>query len=326
MCSILSSLTSAVEWLTNYIKNNQQSIDPTIRLKIQDVYDRERLNNPFKRFVLFLSGISLLGSSWHLLASFCRSYRHTMWTTCTKWSLIPSMTSFGFVYLKSSFPIKIWWHWINFKNSSTTKEVSSSERSSPSFIDGSIRWQSRSLQWKTRPICHVSFLDWPIRNSHRPVESDRTISLPCCSSSDLSPWQSIALNSLEIRQSDVWVIGRQRERGLSSLLLVIVTATLATEDPLKSINYQRLLTAYTEKCRYDSELWQIVNYFYLLKQIRQKDGENCFIESLAVVLTKSNDNDIENLLERLFGVSRQGVLTEVSSSLYPSPSLTCSSF
>ena len=88
--------------------------------------------------------------------------------------------------------------------------------------------------------------------------------------------------------------------------------TLATEDPLKSLNYQRLLTAYTEKCRYDSELWQIVNYFYLLKQIRQKDGENCFIESLAVLLTKSNENDIDNLLERLFGVSRQGVLAEVS--------------
>jgi len=44
-----SSLTSVVEWLNNYIKNNNQSIDPTIRLKIQDVYDREHLTNPFKR-------------------------------------------------------------------------------------------------------------------------------------------------------------------------------------------------------------------------------------------------------------------------------------
>ncbi len=43
------SLTSVVEWLNNYIKNNNQSIDPTIRLKIQDVYDREHLTNPFKR-------------------------------------------------------------------------------------------------------------------------------------------------------------------------------------------------------------------------------------------------------------------------------------
>ena len=91
-----------------------------------------------------------------------------------------------------------------------------------------------------------------------------------------------------------------------------VTTILITEDPLKSINYQRLLTTYTEKCRYDSELWQIVNYFYLLKQIRQKDGENCFIESLAILLIKLNDNDVDNLLERLFGVNRQGVLTEVS--------------
>ncbi|CAF1675190.1 unnamed protein product, partial [Adineta ricciae] len=41
-------LTSAVEWLTNYIKNDNQSIDPTIRLKIQDVYDREHSTNPFK--------------------------------------------------------------------------------------------------------------------------------------------------------------------------------------------------------------------------------------------------------------------------------------
>ncbi len=95
-----------------------------------------------------------------------------------------------------------------------------------------------------------------------------------------------------------------------SLFLYLVTTTLITEDPLKSLNYQRLLTNYTEKCRYDSELWQIVNYFYLLKQIRQKDGENCFIESLAILLTKLNDNDIDNLLERLFGVNRQGVLTE----------------
>jgi hypothetical protein len=43
------SLTNAVEWLTNYIKNNNQSIDQTIRLKIQDVYDREHRTNPFKR-------------------------------------------------------------------------------------------------------------------------------------------------------------------------------------------------------------------------------------------------------------------------------------
>jgi len=91
----------------------------------------------------------------------------------------------------------------------------------------------------------------------------------------------------------------------------LVTAALINEDPLKSLNYQRLLTTYTEKCRYDSELWQIVNYFYLLKQIRQKDGENCFIESLAVLLLKLNESDIDNLLERLFGVNRQGVLTEV---------------
>jgi hypothetical protein len=48
------SLTSAVEWLTNYIKNNNQSIDPTIRLKIQDVYDREHLTNPFKRLIFIL--------------------------------------------------------------------------------------------------------------------------------------------------------------------------------------------------------------------------------------------------------------------------------
>jgi hypothetical protein len=90
-----------------------------------------------------------------------------------------------------------------------------------------------------------------------------------------------------------------------------VTTVLASEDPLKSINYQRLLTSYTEKCRYYSELWQIVNYFYLLKQIRQKDGENCFVESLAMLLIKSNDTDIDNLLERLFGVNRQGVITDV---------------
>lgn len=94
---------------------------------------------------------------------------------------------------------------------------------------------------------------------------------------------------------------------------------MITEDPLKSINYQRLLTTYTEKCRYDSELWQMVNYFYLLKQIRQKDGENCFIESLAVLLIKLNENDIDNLLERLFGTNRQGVYTEVKySTLYKS--------
>ena len=43
------SLTTAVEWLTNYMKNNTQSIDPTIRLKIQDVYEREHRTNPFKR-------------------------------------------------------------------------------------------------------------------------------------------------------------------------------------------------------------------------------------------------------------------------------------
>ncbi len=72
------------------------------------------------------------------------------------------------------------------------------------------------------------------------------------------------------------------------------------------------MTNYTEKCRYDSELWQIINYFYLLKQIRQKDGENCFIESLAILLIKLNDNDIDNLLERLFGVNRQGIITEVN--------------
>ena len=94
-----------------------------------------------------------------------------------------------------------------------------------------------------------------------------------------------------------------------------MTTTLPSEDPLKSINYQRLLTTYTEKCRYDSELWQIVNYFYLLKQIRQKDGENCFIESLAMLLIKSNDNDIDNLLERLFGVNRLGAITEVRRAL-----------
>lgn len=91
----------------------------------------------------------------------------------------------------------------------------------------------------------------------------------------------------------------------------LVTTVLSGEDPLKSLNYQRLITSYTEKCRYDSELWQIVNYFYLLKQIRQKDGENCFIESLAALLLKSNETDLDNLLERLFGMNKQGILTEV---------------
>lgn len=100
----------------------------------------------------------------------------------------------------------------------------------------------------------------------------------------------------------------------TSFSVRLVTTTSTTEDPLKSINYQRLLTNYTEKCRHDTELWQIVNYFYLLKQIRQKDGENCFIESLAILLTKSNENDVDNLLERLFGVNRQGALTEVNRS------------
>jgi hypothetical protein len=90
-----------------------------------------------------------------------------------------------------------------------------------------------------------------------------------------------------------------------------VITTLPSEDPLKSINYQRLISSYTEKCRYDTELWQIVNYFYLLKQIRQKDGENCFIESMAMLLVKSNEQELENLLERLFGVNRQGVFAEV---------------
>lgn len=46
------SLTSVVEWLNSYIKNHHQSIDSTIRLKIQDVYDRERMTNPFKSLVL----------------------------------------------------------------------------------------------------------------------------------------------------------------------------------------------------------------------------------------------------------------------------------
>ena len=46
---ILSSLTSAVEWLSNYMKNNSQSVDAAIRLKIQDLYDREHLLDPFKR-------------------------------------------------------------------------------------------------------------------------------------------------------------------------------------------------------------------------------------------------------------------------------------
>ena len=91
-----------------------------------------------------------------------------------------------------------------------------------------------------------------------------------------------------------------------------MTAAQLTEDPLKSINYQRLLTTYTEKCRLDTELWQIVNYFYLLKQIRQKDSENCFIESLGILLIKSHEQDIDNLLERLFGVNRQSVFTEVN--------------
>lgn len=50
--SFLSSLTSVVEWLNSYMKNKHQSIDPALRLKIQDIYDRERLSNPFKSLVL----------------------------------------------------------------------------------------------------------------------------------------------------------------------------------------------------------------------------------------------------------------------------------
>jgi hypothetical protein len=68
------SLTSAVEWLTNYIKNNNQSIDPTIRLKIQDVYDREHRSNPFKR----LRNARFYISHNYILVSYYPFFRHMM--------------------------------------------------------------------------------------------------------------------------------------------------------------------------------------------------------------------------------------------------------
>ncbi|CAF0769853.1 unnamed protein product [Rotaria sordida] len=249
-------LTSATEWLNNYIKNNNQSIDPTIRLKIQDVYDREHLTNPFKSIVL------------SILSAYDVNNMHEL--------IINSIDDLLWLRLSQ----------IVFPNQDL---MTLNKLQKLVYNEGN---ENRSL-FNEKPVQYAICLLLT-------GQFETAIDL---------------LNQIEQFRCHAVHIGiylhecRLLSIALKSDSPMLIT-TLTTEDPLKSINYQRLLTTYTEKCRYDSELWQIINYFYLLKQIKQKDGENCFIESLAILLIKLNDNDIDNLLERLFGINRQGIFTE----------------
>ncbi|CAF0788532.1 unnamed protein product [Adineta ricciae] len=249
-------LTSAVEWLTNYIKNDNQSIDPTIRLKIQDVYDREHSTNPFKSVVLSILSAYDVNNMHELIIN---SIDDLLWLRLSQ-IVFPNQDLMSLNKLQK-----------------LVYNEGSANRSS---------FNEKPIQFAMCLLLTGQF--------------ETAIDL---------------LNQIEQFRCHAVHIGifLHESRLLSTASksnspMLITTSTV--EDPLKSINYQRLLTSYTEKCRYDTELWQIVNYFYLLKQIRQKDGENCFIESLAVLLLKLDENDLDNLLERLFGMNRQGVPTE----------------
>ncbi|CAF1137644.1 unnamed protein product [Rotaria magnacalcarata] len=249
-------LTSVVEWLNNYLKNNNQSIDPTIRLKIQDVYDREHLTNPFKSIVLSILSAYDVNNMHELIIS---SIDDLLWLRLSQ-IVLPHQDLMTLNKLQ-----KLVYNEGNENRSSFNEKPV--QYAMCLLLTGQFETAIDLLNQIEQFRCHAV---------HIGIYLHECRLLSTASKSD-SP---------------------------------MLTATLITVDPLKSINYQRLLTNYTEKCRYDSELWQIVNYFYLLKQIRQKDGENCFIESLAVLLVKLNENDTDNLLERLFGTNRQGVFTE----------------
>ncbi|CAF4529348.1 unnamed protein product, partial [Rotaria socialis] len=249
-------LTSVVEWLNNYLKNNNQSIDPTIRLKIQDVYDREHLTNPFKSIVLSILSAYDVNNMHELIIS---SIDDLLWLRLSQ-IVLPNQDLMTLNKLQ-----KLVYNEGNENRSSFNEKPV--QYAMCLLLTGQFETAIDLLNQIEQFRCHAV---------HIGIYLHECRLLSTASKSD-SP---------------------------------MLTATLITVDPLKSINYQRLLTNYTEKCRYDSELWQIVNYFYLLKQIRQKDGENCFIESLAVLLVKLNENDTDNLLERLFGTNRQGAFTE----------------
>lgn len=249
-------LTNAVEWLTNYIKNNNQSIDPTIRLKIQDVYDREHRTNPFKSIVL------------SILSAYDVNNMHEF--------IVNSIDDLLWLRLSQ----------ITFPNSDT---MSLNQLQKLVYNEGN---SNRSL-FNEKPIQYAMCL-------FLTGQFETAIDL-------LNQIEQFRCHAIHLA---IYLHENRLLSTASKSDSPMLTTTLMNEDPLKSLNYQRLLTSYTDKCRYDSELWQIVNYFYLLKQIRQKDGENCFIESLAVLLLKLNESDLDNLLERLFGINRQGVLTE----------------
>ncbi|CAF1179935.1 unnamed protein product [Adineta steineri] len=249
-------LTSAVEWLTNYIKNNNQSIDPTIRLKIQDVYDREHLTNPFKSIVLSVLSAYDVNNMHELIIN---SIDDLLWLRLSQ-IVFPNQDLMTLNKLQK----------LVYNEGSGNRSLFNEKPVQFAMcllLTGQFETAIDLLNQIEQFHCHAVHIGIHLHESRL---------LSTASKSD-SP---------------------------------MLTTTLTAEDPLKSLNYQRLLTTYTEKCRYDTELWQIINYFYLLKQIKQKDGENCFIESLAILLIKLNDNDTDNLLERLFGVNRQGVLTE----------------
>ncbi|CAF3436676.1 unnamed protein product [Rotaria sp. Silwood1] len=249
-------LTSAVEWLNNYIKNNNQSVDPTIRLKIQDVYDREHLTNPFKSIVLSILSAYDINNMHELVIN---SIDDLLWLRLSQ-IVLPNQDLMTLNKLQKLV--------LNEGN------------------------ENRSL-FNEKPVQYAICLLLT-------GQFETAIDL-------LNQIEQFRCHAVHI---GIYLHECRLLSTASKSDSPMLTTTLMTEDPLKSINYQRLLTSYTEKCRYDSELWQIINYFYLLKQIKQRDGENCFIESLALLLIKLDDNDVDNLLERLFGINRQGIFTE----------------
>ncbi|CAF4718266.1 unnamed protein product [Rotaria sp. Silwood1] len=249
-------LTSAVEWLNNYIKNNNQSVDPTIRLKIQDVYDREHLTNPFKSIVLSILSAYDVNNMHELVIN---SIDDLLWLRLSQ-IVLPNQDLMTLNKLQKLV--------LNEGN------------------------ENRSL-FNEKPVQYAMCLLLT-------GQFETAIDL-------LNQIEQFRCHAVHI---GIYLHECRLLSTASKSDSPMLTTTLMTEDPLKSINYQRLLTSYTEKCRYDSELWQIINYFYLLKQIKQRDGENCFIESLALLLIKLDDNDVDNLLERLFGINRQGIFTE----------------
>ncbi|CAF0766384.1 unnamed protein product [Didymodactylos carnosus] len=280
-------LSNAIEWLTNYIKNDG-TLDLIMRDKVRDVYERQHLNstgttNPFKRLVLWLYltkdkvRFVKFSAVLSLISAYDINNRHEQIITTLDDLLWLRLAQIVFQQDQQS-------HVQARSTLSQEKEgLTLTMLQKLVFNEGG---ENRAL-FSEKPVQYVFSLLLT-------GQFEAALDL-------LNQIDTLKSHSVHI------AIYLQENRLLSITSNLDSPMYPVNHEPLKSLNYFRLILNYTEKFR-DSELWQTLNYYYLLKDLRQMNNsnssENCFIITLGNLIKNETTN---NLMERIFGINTNGV-------------------